>query len=47
MKEKVFNRIRDAFNELSESDQVEIMTELYFDLSDYYKDKFLEETENS
>lgn len=44
-KEVIFDRIRNAFNELSEKDQVEIMSELYWDLSDYYKDEFLRETE--
>lgn len=45
-KDIIFDRIRDAFNELSQKAQVEIMAELYFDLDDYYKDEFLRETEN-
>ena len=40
--EPIYNKIRDLFNELSEKEQVTIMSELYWDLSDYYKDKFLE-----
>lgn len=45
--EPIYNKIRDLFNELSEKEQVTIMSELYWDLSDYYKDKFLEETDNA
>lgn len=46
-KEVIFDRIRNSFNELSKSEQVEIMTELYWDLTDYNKDRFLEETDNA
>ena len=45
-KEAIFDRIRNAFNELTESEQVEIMAEMYWDLSDYYEDEFLHETDN-
>ena len=46
-KDIIFDRIRDAFNELPQKAQVEIMSELYWDLDDYYKDQFLEETDNA
>ena len=35
------------FNGLNKLEQVEILTELYYRLTDYQKDKFLEETENN
>lgn len=46
-KEIIFDRIRNAFNELSQKAQTEIMSELYWDLDDYYKDQFLEATDNA
>lgn len=43
--------IKDAivvlFNGISETQQVDLMVELYYSLSDYMKDRFLERTENS
>ena len=35
------------FNNLSAREQVELLTSLYYELDDYHKDQFLEETENA
>jgi hypothetical protein len=39
--------IINLFNDLSATKQVELLTSLYYELDDYHKDQFLEETENA
>lgn len=43
---KTYDAIQLLFSTLSESEQVMLMTELYYSMRDGQKDKFLEETEN-
>lgn len=45
-KQDTFQMLATLFNDLSESAKVQIMTMFYYKLSDYGKDRFLEETEN-
>ena len=46
-KEDNFDIIITMFRDLSKSEQVEIMTMLYYDMYDGQKDQFLRETENA
>lgn len=39
--------IKAAFNALPNTKKVELLVELYYSLTDYYKDEFLRETENA
>lgn len=39
--------IKKEFNKLSDREKVELLAELYYSLTDYYKDEFLRETENA
>ena len=39
--------IKTAFNALPNTEKVEVLVELYYSLTDYYKDEFLRETENA
>lgn len=41
--EIIFN----LFNDLSATEQVELLTSLYYELDDYHKDQFLCETQNA
>lgn len=40
------DEISALFNGFSKDEQVEILTELYYRMTDYQKDEFLHETEN-
>lgn len=40
------NEIESIFNTLSSSEKIDLLTTLYFKMTDYEKDRFLEETEN-
>ena len=40
-------QIANLFGTLSKSEQADLMVSLYYSMDDYYKDRFLEETENA
>ena len=42
-----FQTIEQLFGSLGSKQQVEVLTSLYYKLTDYQKDRFLEETENA
>jgi hypothetical protein len=43
----IFTYVQQLFGELSKSEQVDLMTTLYYSMLDGQKDEFLRETENA
>lgn len=46
-KQDIIDTILSMFNSLSGKAQVEVMTELYYEMNGYNKDEFLRKTENA